>query len=151
MNDALAVRLGKSGADLASDFPRLGLGYRPIAIDLFRQRLSVDELHRQKFHFSQRRGHDVQIVHLADIEVTHLAGSAGLGRQMVAIPRFGALQCDALVQFLVEGLVDQAHAAGARRTDDTEPSAQQGARDKRVEAIGRQIGGGKKTGGGIAD
>src|ERR1035441_7204450 len=51
VNETLAVRLDNSGADLAGDFPRLGLGYRPIAIDLFRQRLPIDELHRQKFHF----------------------------------------------------------------------------------------------------
>src|ERR1022692_4061143 len=100
VNDALAVRLSKSGADLARDLPRFPLRHWPIAIDSFRKRLPVDELHRQEFHFSQRGRDYVQVVYLTDIEVTHLAGGAHFGRQTASITRLRALQCHALVQFL---------------------------------------------------
>ena len=80
MNDALAVCLCKSCADLACDLLRLAQRHRTIEIDSFRKRLPVDELHRQEFQFSQRGGVNVQIMHLTDIEVTHFAGRAHFGR-----------------------------------------------------------------------
>jgi hypothetical protein len=63
----------------------------------------------------------VQIVHLTDIEVTHLAGSAHFGWQTASITRLRALQCHTLVQFLIQSFVYKAHAASARYADDTEP------------------------------
>src|ERR1035441_6390209 len=138
--DALAVRLRKAGADLARDRQRLSLRHWSFAANPIRKSLPVDELHREKLHFAKRRGSHVQIVHLADVEVAHLAGGAHFGRQAIPIPRLGAFEGDAPVQFRVHGFVYKAHAASAHCAHDTESLQQQGPGAKRVEAAGFQRG-----------
>src|SRR5450631_3845849 len=83
-------------------------------------------------------------MHLTDVEVTDFASGAHFGRQTASIARLGALQCHALVQFLVQGFEDDTHAASAGSAEDMEPSAQQVAGNKRAGAIGAGMGGVKR-------
>ena len=128
MNDALTVGLSQAGADLARDLAGFLFRYRAVAVDALGEGLPLDELHREEVEVSEFRGGGMQVVDLADVEMADLAGGAGLGRKTVAVAELGALERDAPVELLVDGLEDDAHAAEADLADDAEAIVQEVAR-----------------------
>src|SRR5262249_42362167 len=102
-----------------------------------RKSLPFDEFHRDKFHFSKCRRSRVQIMYLADIEVTHLAGRAHFRGQVISVTWPGALRRPSPIQFLVDRFIDDSHPAAPNFAHDTEPLGQETAWTERVVATRR--------------
>ena len=132
MDDALAMGLGESGADLARDFAGLLFGYRPIAVNAFGEGLPLDELHGKEVELPQVRDGGMQVIHFADVEVADLTGGAGFGRKPVAVSELGAFQRDAAVELFVDGLEHDTHAAETDFADDPEAVIEETAGGERV-------------------
>ena len=125
---------------------RVGGREPALALEPLRQRLAVQQLHRDERGrpASPAAGLDVleQVEDAADVRVGDLAGELHLAQEALRRPLvagdLGAdrLERDALAERQVLGLVELAHAAAGDEAHDAEAGAQDVARAERRDRIG---------------
>lgn len=128
MDDALLVRGGEAGAELAGDFEGLVVGEATDAAEEGAEVFAVDELHREEDGGGDgavgRAGDGVDVVDAADVGVADLACDADfveefLDALLIRGERGGEeLQGDDLAEGEVVGAVDLTHAAFAEEAGD---------------------------------
>jgi hypothetical protein len=108
MDHLIAVGLGQALAELPRDHPHFSLG-RGSAMEPFRERLAVKELHRYEINFPAARRSRMDFKDFADVGMTDFAGVADFRRQPPAKAGLGALDSDPPVELLVRSFVNEAH------------------------------------------
>jgi hypothetical protein len=120
VNDAAGVGLGEAAGHLCGDGDGLGLGERSAA-DVLGQRRSLVEGHDDE---GSAVGGLFDTVNDADVGVVEGRGGACLAQKALFVGRAGVelggkeFEGDDSFQAEVEGAVDDAHASGARDTED---------------------------------
>ena len=102
------------------------------------RRFAFEKFHREEVDVAVPRGSRVNLVDLADVRVTDLAGVANLGRQSLAEIGLGALECDASHELFVDRFVDDPHPAPCNLADDAKAFVEQVVRLERILNLHRR-------------
>ncbi len=120
VEEAAVVGGLESGADLQRDGESLLRGRGAVAAQPGGERQAVDVLHGEEIDDTAGRLGGVHLEDAADVGMSDAEGAARLGRQVHAVAGLGALEGAALVEALVLGQVDDAHAAFGNLAENAE-------------------------------